>query len=158
MQDAETRRNALEALVEVFEKMSRFTEEGAISPAMYQKIFRGMLAALEDYSVDNRGDVGSWVRESALLCLTRLTLQLSAKTSEEEPFLTEENITNLVAGILKQCVEKIDKIRLVAGSMLGFLLYADDPEMMQKAKASECLRVRQQIAKETRNGDLHGKT
>ena len=157
MQDAETRRNALEALVEVAEKMARYSED-VVTPTMFQNIFQGMMNALEDYSVDNRGDVGSWVRESALICLTRLTLQFAAMSYHGEPYLTEDNIAHLVAGILKQCVEKTDKIRLVAGTMLGFLLYAHDADIMQKAKAADCLRVRQQIAKDTRNGELHGKT
>ena len=149
MQDAETRRNALEALIEISEKMDRFSES-AMSADLYRIILRGMLDALEDYSIDNRGDVGSWVRESALICLTRLTLHLSRR-SFGECVLTEDDMGNLIAALLKQCLEKVDKIRLVAGNMLGFLLYADDEDTMRLSSPSACLRLRQQIARDDRN-------
>ena len=70
MRDAETRRNALEALMEICEKLQNV--ENTLTKELYQKIFNCMIDALGDYSVDNRGDVGSWVRETAIICSGKL--------------------------------------------------------------------------------------
>ena len=43
-----------------------------LSPAQFESVFRVMLAALEDYTTDSRGDVGSLVREAAIEALQKL--------------------------------------------------------------------------------------
>jgi hypothetical protein len=48
-----------------------------------KEVFDALLAALDDYSVDNRGDVGSWVREAALSAVTKWTLRLAEVTTVE---------------------------------------------------------------------------
>ncbi len=35
--------------------------------------YRALLTSLCDYSIDNRGDVGSWVREASMTALEKLT-------------------------------------------------------------------------------------
>jgi chemotaxis protein histidine kinase CheA len=57
--------------------------QGSGSAAMQPLLLRtavvpALLAALCDYSRDNRGDVGSWVREAAMEGLTQLLLTLGA--------------------------------------------------------------------------------
>jgi hypothetical protein len=47
------------------------------------EVFAALLAALDDYSVDNRGDVGSWVREAALNALERWTLRMTSVPSTQ---------------------------------------------------------------------------
>jgi hypothetical protein len=47
------------------------------------EVFAALLAALDDYSVDNRGDVGSWVREAALNALERWTLRMASVPSTQ---------------------------------------------------------------------------
>lgn len=49
-------------------------------------VLSSLLAASEDYMVDNRGDVGSWSRMEALVGLERLT-RLAARGSRGLPFL-----------------------------------------------------------------------
>jgi hypothetical protein len=49
-----------------------------LDPAGVHTVFRALLRASEDYAVDSRGDVGSWVRRAAvdgLLALTSLVLR-----------------------------------------------------------------------------------
>ena len=46
-------------------------------------VFIALLEALEDYSIDDRGDVGSWVREAALAALERWTLRLCLVSEKE---------------------------------------------------------------------------
>jgi len=46
-------------------------------------VFIALLEALEDYSIDDRGDVGSWVREAALAALERWALRLCLVSEKE---------------------------------------------------------------------------
>lgn len=99
-----------------------------------------LFTALNDYSIDNRGDVGSWVREAAMegleictyiLC-KRDSMRSSKRPQEVESTpesgelisLFDENLaTTLVGGILKQAVEKMDKLREAAAKILRRILY-----------------------------------
>lgn len=68
--DAETSCNGVAALVEVAE---RLCDAGKLNPAQAQRCFSALLASVEDYNVDNRGDTGSWSRSLALKGLETLT-------------------------------------------------------------------------------------
>lgn len=109
-----------------------------------------LFRTLDDYAVDNRGDVGSWVREAALDALERCTFILCkrdivalraapATGHESELGDMEVNSSNtsqrlfdsgiaqdLVAGIAKQAVEKIDKMREIAIKTLQRILYLQE--------------------------------
>ena len=53
------------------------------------RALRALLAALGDYSLDNRGDVGSWVREAAMeglaALLQEVLLPLASQLAQEQP-------------------------------------------------------------------------
>jgi hypothetical protein len=70
--DAETRRNAVDALVSVCETVG-LAAHGAegLDEAQCVAVFRALVRASEDYATDNRGDVGSWVRRQAVDSLLR---------------------------------------------------------------------------------------
>uniref|UniRef100_A0ACD5U5V7 Uncharacterized protein n=1 Tax=Avena sativa TaxID=4498 RepID=A0ACD5U5V7_AVESA len=111
------------------------------------KVMPALFGALDDYAVDNRGDVGSWVREAAMDALQRCTFILCrgdgaavrtapvAKDKSEPSDMDANGIgttyqlfdsaiaQDLVAGIAKQAVEKIDKIREIAVRTLHKILY-----------------------------------
>lgn len=115
------------------------------------EVMMTLFKALDDYSVDNRGDVGSWVREAALdglekctymLCKIDKAVCLSGRSdgneiettvqplnnnmpkNMSELLLFDENLaTNLVKGICKQAVEKMDKMREAAANVLYRILY-----------------------------------
>lgn len=111
------------------------------------EVMKSLFKALDDYSVDNRGDVGSWVREAAMDALERCTYILckrdaiSLQSEIEEPLQELENdeirknqvdplfdanhAVILIGGILKQAVEKMDKIREIAAKVLQRILYND---------------------------------
>lgn len=105
-----------------------------------------LFKALDDYAVDNRGDVGSWVREAAMDALERCTYILCKRDSvgsmkglrvEHPPIMHGHDLvsdtahplfdagvaTDLIGGIAKQAVEKIDKIRDIAAKTLQKILY-----------------------------------
>ncbi|KAL5059648.1 hypothetical protein RYX36_031252 [Vicia faba] len=158
--DAEARVNAVKGLVSVCETLISGKENTATSFtkndfSLYvfikNEVMGSLFKALDDYSVDNRGDVGSWVREAALDGLEKCTYMLckidksgclSGKSDDNEVkslanpvadsmlnknaelLLFNKNLaTNLVGGICKQAVEKLDKLRAAAASVLYRILY-----------------------------------
>lgn len=78
---------------------------------------RALLVAVEDYSTDNRGDVGSWVREAAMLALPQ-TLTLLRRLDPEGLKVSEEEQAHLtqqlIRALLKQAVERIARLRETA--------------------------------------------
>lgn len=71
--DAETRRNAVSALVSCVEEVGLGGPRG-LSFAQLETVFDALLSACGDYSTDKRGDVGSWTRMAALKGLWKLTV------------------------------------------------------------------------------------
>ncbi|CAD7937708.1 unnamed protein product [Amoebophrya sp. A25] len=87
---------------------------------------KALLAATQDYETDRRGDVGSWVREMALDALVHFLSYLQQKapmtTTRTSTVDSQTQTTNrckdIYAAILQQCVEKIDRTRLIAFAAL----------------------------------------
>ncbi|KAL9234376.1 hypothetical protein vseg_009256 [Gypsophila vaccaria] len=152
--DAEARVNAVKSLVSVCEiltgsKTNASLELGDDDISLFllikNDVMKSLFIALDDYSVDNRGDVGSWVREAAMDALERCTYILcrrdamgaqtkSGEYSEDlghdaiskeqmNSLFDAELATTLVGGILKQTVEKMDRIREAAARVLHRILY-----------------------------------
>ena len=102
-----------------------------LSNKIIQMYFRG----LEDYSVDHRGDVGSWIREACMQGLqvmvpivARLDHPLTPAQADQR-YLTDEDHVLVLAKLLQQSVEKIDRIRGCAATTMVSILYAEvDPE------------------------------
>lgn len=89
-----------------------------------------MLHGLEDYSIDERGDVGSWVRIACLRGLTACCeiLITNANTmSGFAEYIPAEKYHSIVAGVLKQGVERLDNVRQDAGECLHALLRLTPP-------------------------------
>jgi hypothetical protein len=153
--DAEARVNAVKGLISVCEMLTRAGEDSNIQSRdmslfllLKNEVMMSLFEALEDYSVDNRGDVGSWVRDAAMDGLERCTYILCKRDStgstrrsdEVEPVqelpnsvmvknnqmdsLFDANLASiLVEGICKQAVEKMDKLREAAAKVLQRILY-----------------------------------
>ncbi|KAJ6344355.1 hypothetical protein OIU76_005970 [Salix suchowensis] len=152
--DAEARVNAVKGLILVLKTLTQ--ERGCYSiscgedgVSLYHliknEVMLSLFKALDDYSVDNRGDVGSWVREAAMEGLETCTYILCIKDStgkshgvesvSERPnddvadnnqlvsFFDANVATNVIGGIAKQAVEKMDKIREAAAKVLQRILY-----------------------------------
>jgi hypothetical protein len=147
--DAEARVNAVKGLVSVCEALTLEKEHSGIQSVeddmslfllIKDKIMTTLLKALDDYSVDNRGDVGSWVREAAMDGLERCTyilckrdsigridsaleLERSADNNQLHSLFDANLATSIVGGICKQAVEKMDKLREAAAKVLQRILY-----------------------------------
>lgn len=88
-------------------------------------VLRLLIDELDDYSTDQRGDVGSWVRMSCvsgLVTVSRVMLETFHSPSELAEFLPPETFHAAVGGILKQGVERLDNVRQLVGKELANLV------------------------------------
>ena len=79
---------------------------------------------MDDYSVDRRGDIGSMVRETGMYALLDLIRLYCDKDSTQQAAynpLTPETVQQIIGLLLQQLVEKIDRMRLVAGHILQII-------------------------------------
>lgn len=72
-------------------------------------VTRSFIDALADYSTDQRGDIGSWIRIIALESLAKALSLPQASTS-----LTRATVDEALGGIMKQSAEKLEKCRAEA--------------------------------------------
>ena len=89
-----------------------------------------LLAGLEDYSSDERGDVGSWVRIACVKGLASIAeslIQNAAAIANFPEYLPASKYHELIAGILKQGVERLDNVRQQAGEQMTRLLRLELP-------------------------------
>lgn len=75
---------------------------------------------LTEYTQDNRGDIGAWVREASMTGLQTLTLILG---SQRPTILCIDIVRKLATGIVQQAVEKIDRTRALAGKVFYNLIH-----------------------------------
>ena len=103
--------------------LSNFSSE--IAPSIIIDTFNLVIENLDDYSTDQRGDIGSWVRMSCVSALVSISgVLLSALTSPEQlgEYLRPETFHVAIGGMLKQGVERLDNVRQLAGEELAKLL------------------------------------
>ena len=104
LQDADARRNAIYGIISLSENIGLC--ESGVTEQNASKIFDALIKGTNDYAVDKRGDVGSWVREASMASLERWFTLVSPT-----PLFTVEMATSLMCSLLKQAVEKIDRVR-----------------------------------------------
>jgi hypothetical protein len=83
------------------------------------------IACLDDYSIDSRGDIGSWVREEAMESLVDIILLLhgALSTTDLTSYWRPQVSEVIIAKLLRQCFEKIDRVRERAAKSITKLLY-----------------------------------
>jgi tubulin-specific chaperone D len=91
-------------------------------------LFNVLLGGLADYTTDERGDVGSWIRIACLSGLVSvISLLHSLGGATLESCLPSDSYHSAVGGILKQGVERLDNVRQEAGTQLRKLLRLELP-------------------------------
>lgn len=117
---AEARKESVKALVSVVQSvgfneivdLALIGDKNAIDT-----IFDCLLLALNEYTIDNRGDIGAWVREAAMNALYKLTVTIP------QVYLDERKVQAVINGFLQQAVEKIDRTRALAGKLFCKVVY-----------------------------------
>lgn len=120
---AEARRDAVKALSGVCQTVGVVAEgdpQHTVCRHNLQAIYSALLNALGDYSMDSRGDVGSWVREASMTALGDLT-EMVVKT--DASLLQPDIVKQLLCSLVQQNCEKIDRTRAVGGQVFSKLLY-----------------------------------
>jgi hypothetical protein len=100
----------------------------AISYDDFQMMVSSLETCFTDYSTDQRGDVGSWVR-TATMDLVNYLLPCISKldtVSDQQPYLNITSTTYFIGALLKQSVERIDKVRSSAGKVLCDLILSSE--------------------------------
>ena len=115
--DAETRRQAIKSLINVVKALGI----DKIDREQLCDIIETFYKALDDYAVDRRGDVGSWVREETMQALTTFVTTMIEERDQHAAALEVVGATQAgfferyVGALLQQLAEKIDRVREVAG-------------------------------------------
>jgi len=103
-----------------------------LSSDMVNAFLDALLAGLNDYTIDERGDVGSWVRIVCIEGLTEISLlffSIAPSIPGFESYFPPERYLAIAAGILKQGVERLDNVRQMAGACFMKLLHSSLPQV-----------------------------
>lgn len=123
--DAETRRNAITSLVNVCTIVGIDEDENSLcegeSFPIYRlrkkqidRVFGSLLAAMNDYNVDRRGDVGSWARIAAmdgLEALVKMSIEASTSFPHSSSQCSDNPTEDVVAPSLKKRIEFLTEDR-----------------------------------------------
>lgn len=120
LRDIETRVNAVKSLPRIVSAffVNKTASNLVFEPTLLENsVLLPILGALDDYTSDNRGDVGSWVREAAMSSMHDVLTTLGSA------HIAEHGTVKLLAQtFLSKCVrqasERIARIRESAGSLL----------------------------------------
>ncbi|TCD65493.1 hypothetical protein EIP91_002577 [Steccherinum ochraceum] len=120
LQNVEARRNAYASISQILENVvPRLSEH--LTPAVVCEMIDSLQVGLEDYTTDERGDVGSWIRMVCIKGLADVSVILLANGQHIpalESYLPPAKFHTAIGGILKQGVERLDNVRQQAGQQL----------------------------------------
>ncbi|KAJ2746356.1 hypothetical protein GGI20_001416 [Coemansia sp. BCRC 34301] len=118
----EIRRNAASALGQFCQRELESAHRSILGDSDMLTAIGALLAGLHDCTVDNRGDVGSWVRHQCLCSMQRLLM--AAESQVLAGVRGDRDLAlRLLGRVLHAATEKIDKLRVAAGLLLEHLLY-----------------------------------
>jgi hypothetical protein len=80
-----------------------------INKGNFERVMKSLVDGLDDYTVDERGDVGSWVRISSIKALGGST-QLIMRSPLND-WVPRDLYLQIWAGLLKQGAERLDNVR-----------------------------------------------
>lgn len=100
-----------------------------LSRSQIHEIKQAYLTCMDDYTTDNRGDIGSLVREAAISAFGQLIVKLRshdiemlAKDEIHSPMFSVEEMKQFLGRLVRLALEKIDRTRERAGVMFEQLV------------------------------------
>ena len=93
-----------------------------------------LLSGLDDYTIDERGDVGSWIRIACIQGLTTISelfFGIAQSIPDFESYFPPQTFRAIAAGLLKQGVERLDNVRQTAGTCFTRLLKVPLPNISE---------------------------
>ncbi|KYQ91012.1 tubulin folding cofactor D [Tieghemostelium lacteum] len=131
--DIETRVNAIQSLKNIGSFLlsvnCKFSNEDTRS--ILYKIWDCLLKSIEDYSIDKRGDIGSWVRELSCQVVFHLVGIISNQPDRISLFITGDLMKQYVSKLLQLAGEKLDKLRLTVCKILIHQLWKFNDTLVQ---------------------------
>lgn len=118
--DIEVKRNAVQSIGLIFSRINTFTSH--CGDSMVERLWNALTTCLDDYTIDSRGDVGSWVRMAACESLVAIFKHAN-----------HQNIDVTIGKMLRLSVEKMDRVRTVAGRCLHSIVtqWPDTPLVLK---------------------------
>ncbi|OXB38247.1 hypothetical protein LQV05_006482 [Cryptococcus neoformans] len=114
--EVESRRWAIRSLGDIV--VQRMDGSLVVEPTTLNTVIRAFIKGLEDYSTDQRGDVGSWVRIASLDSIGRVLASLPPSSPLSS--LLESGICDeAIGGLVKQGVEKLESVRSASALALA---------------------------------------
>ncbi|KAI8082900.1 tubulin-specific chaperone D-like protein [Halteromyces radiatus] len=122
--DVEAKRNAVIGLTTILKGLNDTTLIKGMSLDDHLFVIDTLESCLKDYSTDQRGDVGSWVRSASMECI-RYYMPLIARLDTVKVLSNLDTNGRMISMLMKQSVERIDRVRGLAGSVLVELVSCD---------------------------------
>ncbi|MBW0479625.1 hypothetical protein O181_019340 [Austropuccinia psidii MF-1] len=119
----EVTRNALESLVSIVINSGSQAEQ-VCSPKQFLRLMTALVEGLANYTTDQRGDVGSWVRTSSLTGLAELLEYCAQSSSRVHNYLDQTLLQSIIASVLKQTLDSIDSVRELAWKIMSRIVMA----------------------------------
>ncbi|EIW73358.1 hypothetical protein TREMEDRAFT_26174 [Tremella mesenterica DSM 1558] len=109
--DVETRRNTIRSLTDICLQTS--SSQLIVDTSTFKTIFNTVIKGLDDYSTDQRGDVGSWIRIVSLRSLGRI---IPAAVVDERvlELVSQVEFDEMIGGMIKQSLERLGPVRAAA--------------------------------------------
>ncbi|EDW75811.1 uncharacterized protein Dwil_GK15140 [Drosophila willistoni] len=131
---SEARTQSVKALTKLVQSVGYAENSDSFgNPHNFHKVIQCLLKALDEYTLDNRGDIGAWVREAAMVSLYEIA------TKCPPDLLSPMHTHQIVVGFMQQAVEKIDRTRGLAGRLCCKLIHSTPaiPYIQEHAKLLE---------------------
>ncbi|GFZ52002.1 hypothetical protein JCM24511_09773 [Saitozyma sp. JCM 24511] len=95
------------------------TDVLAVSPDSFRRIVASLLACLSDYTTDQRGDVGSWIRVAALRALGGIVGCAAGQPPATALALVDHEVfERVIGGMVRLGVEKLEPVRAASAGAL----------------------------------------
>ncbi|CDZ98449.1 Beta-tubulin folding cofactor D [Phaffia rhodozyma] len=140
--DVEARRNAFEAICQIVSRPScRGSSPELVAVSGINRVFEALFKGLDDYTTDQRGDVGSWIRMTCIRGTSSLVCSLLDSNPDSIGEWLDQTVYHRVVGTtLKLAAERLDGVRKVAGECLKDIVLRDGQKPEWVLPASSILR------------------
>ncbi|KAG6333837.1 hypothetical protein ID866_5249 [Astraeus odoratus] len=129
MTNVEARRNSFQAIPKIISRIAQNLTQH-LYPETVRALFDALDNGLDDYTTDERGDVGSWIRIACIQGLCSMIedlLSVSRKLEDFSSFLPAHRYHYVVGRILRQGVERLDNVRQISGESFVRILNLPPP-------------------------------
>lgn len=115
--DIDLRKNCILSLTKIIKKIG--FEGDRINEEETDRVLYSLILLLDDYTFDNRGDIGSLIRETSIRSTHSILLLLY---NQKKIWFKFDILILFLQKIVKQLFEKIDRTRSIAGETFQSLL------------------------------------